>query len=306
MQPGEWTYAEGEKAFYVQVIGKLAGAKIEAPYRRNGVAVRSPKIALTNVVIKDLIVCHVLNDGFNLHGTTRDFLLQNIAAYECGDDGISPHETCEVTIDGYWGVGNSTGMANGNLSVTKCRNVRLEGNLAHQFMTGHAPVTEMTNAIIIAHAGTEPINVTNAQDTRWRLDNVQISSPPTQKVLNVVNSVIEARRITVVGPAWENAGTIKITDSVLVGSKVTNLTGGTWAGDKNMYAITFGPEAKNTNCAGKEFGKEILQVPGQPFPGAGANAAEFKIPPRPVPHPAAGKFTTLKPLTEKSDVRYRD
>lgn len=107
LQPGEWTYEPTEKTFYLKVNGKLADAKIEAPYRRNGVAIRSPKVALTHVVIKDLIVCHVLNDGWNLHGTTQNLLLKNIAAYECGDDGISPHETCEVEIDGYWAVGNS-------------------------------------------------------------------------------------------------------------------------------------------------------------------------------------------------------
>lgn len=296
LQPGEWTYVESEKLFYLKVNGKLADAKIEAPYRRNGVAIRAPKVAMTHVIVKDLIVCPVLNDGWNLHGTTQNLLLQNIAAYECGDDGISPHETCEVTIDGYWGVGNSTGMANGNLSITKASNVRLEGNTAHQFMTGHAPVTELSNAIIIAHAGTQPVNVTNAQDTRWKLDNVQIVSPPGQKVLNVVNSQIEARRITVVGPGWENAGTVSISASVIGGGSVTNAPGGAWTGSKNVYAIAFGPEAKNTNCVIKEFGQEVLQTPGQPFPGAGANPAEFQIPPRPVPHPAAGKFTSLRAL----------
>ncbi|MEZ5384955.1 MAG: hypothetical protein R3F13_05515 [Prosthecobacter sp.] len=259
LQAGEWSYVESEKTFYLKVNGKLADAKIEAPYRRNGVGIRSPKVALTHVVIKDLIVCHVLNDGWNLHGTTQDLLLKNIAAYECGDDGISPHETCEVEIDGFWSVGNSTGMGNGNLSVTKARNVHLEGNLAHQLMTGHAPLTELSNSIIIAPAGTEPINVTNAQDTRLIMDNVQITAPATQKVLNVVNGQITAKRVTSDGPIWENAGTIEFIDS-LIGRPVTNLPGGTSKGETH---------------------------------GTGAAPAEFKIPPRPVPHPAAGKFSTL-------------
>src|SRR5262249_19798303 len=135
LKPGEWTYVEAERSFYVRVEGKLADARVEAPYRRNGVAIRGARVAATHVLIKNLIVCRALNAGVYLHGTTRDFRLENIAAYECGDDGISPHETCEVTIDGYWGVGNSTGMGNGYLSVTRARNVRLEGNLAHQFMS---------------------------------------------------------------------------------------------------------------------------------------------------------------------------
>jgi len=265
LQPGEWTYVESEKTLYLRVTGKLADAKVEAPYRRNGVAFRCPKVASTHVVIKDLIVCHVLNDGWNLHGTTKDILLQNIAAYECGDDGISPHDTCEVTIDGYWAIGNSTGMANGNLSVTKARNVRLEGNLAHQFMVGHAPITELTNAIIIATPGTQPVNITNSQDTRTKFDNVQISSPKGQKVLNVPGSAFVGKRITSEGPTWENAGSIEVIDSRIT-DPVKNLTGGIWKGDKD---------------------------------GMGAKASEFKIPPRPVPHPGAGKFTTLPPLDKK-------
>jgi hypothetical protein len=131
------------------------------------------------------------------------------------------------------------------------------------------------------------------------MDNVQIVSPPNQKVLNVVNSQIDARRLTVVGPGWENAGTIRVSESVIGDSAVANLPGGTWTGDRNIYAIAFGPEAKNTNCVTKTFGPEILQTPGQPFPNAGANPAEIKIPPRPVPHPAAGKFTSLSSLAVK-------
>ncbi len=300
LQPGEWTYVEAEKSFYLKVSGTLAEAKIEAPYRRNGLTVRAPKVAMTHVVIKDLIVCHVLNDGYNLHGMTQEVLLQNIAAYECGDDGISPHETCEVTLDGFWSVGNSTGMGNGNLSVTKASNVHLEGNLAHQFMTGHAPVTELRNAVIIATPGTQPVNVTNAQATRLKMDNVRIFSPANQSMLNVVNSQVEGRRLTVVGPGWENAGSIHITESVIAGSRVTTLPGGAWASEKNNYAIAFGPEAKNMNCENKVFGPEVLKAPGQPFPGAGADASEFKIPPRPVPHPAAGKFTCLIPAKQPS------
>ena len=119
-------------------------------------------------------------------------------------------------------------------------------------------------------------------------------------MLNVVNSQVEARRITVVGADWETAGTMRVTESVIGGNRVTNLTGGTWTGENNVLAIAFGPEAQNKNCVTKQFGQEVLQTTGQPFPNAGANPSEFKIPPRPVPHPAAGKFTTLHTLTVKS------
>jgi hypothetical protein len=295
LQPGEWTYVEADKSFYLKVAGSLAEAKVEAPYRRNGVAVRAPKAALTYVVIKNLIVCRVLNDGFNLHGTTQDLLLQNIAAYECGDDGISPHETCEVTIDGYWAVGNSTGMGNGYLSVTKASNIRLEGNLAHQFMTGHQPVTELKNSIIFANKGTQPINITNSQESRLLLDNVQISSPSGQKVLVVEHSYLDARRVTVLGPSWENAGKVRLTESVLVGGGVKCLEGSTWEGSKNVYDSALQPPPGELNPIQRPLDTDMSKLPRPPFAEAGANPAEFKIPPRPIPHPGAGKinFTAI-------------
>lgn len=265
LKAGEWTYVAGEKAFYIKVAGKLADAKVEAPYRRNGVTIRSPKVACTHLVVKDLIACHVLNDGWNLHGTTKDILLKNIAAYGCGDDGISPHDTCEVEIDGLWSVGNSTGMGNGNLSVTKARNVHLEGNFAHQFMVGHAPVTELSNSVIVTTPGTEPVNITNSQDTRTTFDNVKITAPNGQKVLNVTGSKFVVKRTTSDGPAWENAGTVEVIDSRITGP-VTNLPGGMWKGDKD---------------------------------GAGADTTLFSIPQRPEPHPGAGKFPFLPPRDKK-------
>ncbi|HEV7406795.1 MAG TPA: hypothetical protein VGO11_27850 [Chthoniobacteraceae bacterium] len=160
-------------------------------------------------------------------------------------------------------------------------------------MTAHESTTTLRNAIIIAPAGTQPINITNSQHALLTLENVQISSAPGQKILNVVNSRIEARHITVMVPEWENAGAIHVTASVIGGTKVTNLAGGAWSGEQNVYAIAFDADARNTDCANEPFGHEILKTPRQPFPGAGATAAEFKIPPRPVPHPAAGKFTAL-------------
>ena len=290
LQPGEWTYSAAEQTFYIKVSGSLADAKVEAPYRRNGLAVRAPKVAATHFVVKNLIVCRVLNDGYNLHGATKDVLLQNIAALECGDDGISPHETCEVEIDGFWSVGNSTGMANGNLSTTKARNVRLEGNLGHQLMTGHSPVTELTNAIIIGTPGTQPINISNSQDTRLKMDNVLIASPAGQKNVIIPHTTIDATRLTVWGPTWEIAGKVNVSTSVIGGGSFVFLEGGSWTGGKNVFDSASGPPAGDVGSTLKSLTADVLKSSGPPVPGAGANPAEFQIPPKPVPHPKAGKF----------------
>jgi len=161
-------------------------------------------------------------------------------------------------------------------------------------MTGHAPVTELTNAIIIATPGTQPINVANSQDTRTKFDNVQISSPKGQKVLNVAGSTFEARRLTSVGPSWENAGKVILKESVLEGSSATCLEGGTWEGIKNVYDMAMTPPRGETDSAKQAVTAKTLTTPGQPVPDVWANSAEFKIPPRPVPRSGAGKFTTLE------------
>lgn len=288
LQPGEWTYVEVEKSFYLKVAGTLADAHVEAPYRRNGVAIRAPQVALSHVVIRNLIVCRVLNDGFNLHGTTRDLLLQNIASVECGDDGISPHETCEVTIDGYWGVGNATGMGNGHLSITDARNLRLEGNRAHQLMIGHAAVTAIRNSVIAADAGTQPINITNSQGSRLTLDNVQISSPAGCAVLVGPDATVEGRRLTSVGPDWRNAGAVHLSECVLLGGHVTSLDGGTWEGSGNVYDVGMMPPAGEVDPLVRTLSADLLQLTRAPFPEAGADPSHFAIPPRPFPHPAAG------------------
>lgn len=297
LQVGEWTFVEGERTFYLKIAGKPESAHVEAPYRRNGLTVRAPKVAATHVVVKNLIVCHVLNDGFNLHGSSRDFLLQNIAALECGDDGISPHETNEVEVDGFWSVGNSTGMGNGFLSKTKARNVRLEGNLGHQLMTGHAPTTEITHAIIVATPGTEPVNVTNSQDTKLMMDNVVIVSPAGQKVLLIAKSTTEGRRLTVFGPTWEVAGSAKVAESV-IGGAVTLLDGGSWQGSKNVFGSASEPPNGDNGSTVQSVSDSVIRATKSPYPGAGANRAEMQIPPKPKPHPKAGRFMSLEEIIE--------
>ena len=295
LRPGEWTYAESEKTFYLKVSGKLADAKVEAPYRSNGLATRGAKIAVTNVVVKNLIVCHVLNDGFNIHGACKDVLLQNIAAYECGDDGLSPHETCEVTIDGFWSIGNSTGMCNINASVVHARNIWIEGNLSHQLMTAHAALTEVRDSVIVAQTGTQPVNITNSQKSRLTMDNVQISSPDRQKILLVTDAAMAARRLTVVGSGWEIRGNANVSESVLAGAPIALVEGGTWDGSRNIYTTATTPPKGEKDPMQRIIAAAAFKASPPPFPGVGANTAEFKIPPRPVPHPGAGKFTALGP-----------
>ena len=55
LKPGEWTFEASERAFYLRIAGDPAEARVEAPYRRNGVTVRAPKVAATHVIVRNLM-----------------------------------------------------------------------------------------------------------------------------------------------------------------------------------------------------------------------------------------------------------
>ncbi|SDU29456.1 hypothetical protein SAMN05444156_3124 [Verrucomicrobium sp. GAS474] len=129
LQPGQWTYVDAEAAFYVAIdpAKSLADYAIESPTRLNGVGISG---TCEHWVVKNVRVSRVINDGFNLHGHTRDFVFENIEATECGDDGISEHEDSELTIHGLVSRRNSTGICHGDQTSSWSDHVVLEDNYA--------------------------------------------------------------------------------------------------------------------------------------------------------------------------------
>lgn len=127
LQPGQWTYHPADGALYFRTAPDtpLTTYKIEAPVRQDGLAMRGD---CHHWVIYDLNVLRFWNDGFNFHGSTRDIRLKNISAVECGDDGMSAHEQCEVTVDGFTARRNSTGICHIEQSSSKNRAVDLQEN----------------------------------------------------------------------------------------------------------------------------------------------------------------------------------
>ncbi|HTU26256.1 MAG TPA: hypothetical protein VMF30_12700, partial [Pirellulales bacterium] len=68
---GEWTYEADGHAFYVKIdpAKKLADARIEAPIRSEGVQISGD---CSHLVIRNVTSTHCYNDGYGLHGKTRD------------------------------------------------------------------------------------------------------------------------------------------------------------------------------------------------------------------------------------------
>ena len=151
LQPGEWTYVAPEDAFYLRIPPEqsLDAAHIRYPARTNGVAFGGKG---AHLVVRNLVATHVYNDGYNVHGTQRDLVLENIGAIECGDDGFSAHEDGECRIDGFVSIANSTGLCDTVSSVTHYRNVYISGCLGYDvFFIGNSPHS-IENGVVESNA----------------------------------------------------------------------------------------------------------------------------------------------------------
>jgi len=153
LQPGQWTYVADETAFYIAIPAgtKLSDYHIAAPTRMNGVTVGG---TCAHWIIRNVNTTHVINDGFNIHGHTKDFIYENITSTECGDDGFSqhagPNEESECVIRNFVSRLNSTGIA--NLGSGTYDNVVLEDNYGENLLLMGAGVHDFHNCVISARA----------------------------------------------------------------------------------------------------------------------------------------------------------
>lgn len=176
LAPGEWTFVNDEAAFYLAVEPNqsLAEHQIEIPVLQNGLATRG---ACNHWRIRNLHVRRFQNDGFNFHGSTRDFKLENISAEECGDDGMSAHGDCHVEVDGFVSRRNSTGICHIDDSSSINRNIVLEENTAINLYLLGTGVHEFRNTKISAnHTG-----VRVGETVELKLIHSQIAWPASEK-----------------------------------------------------------------------------------------------------------------------------
>ncbi len=173
---GEWTYVEAEKAFYLSINPEknLAEVAILYPYLLNGVATRGE---CRHWVIRNLAVRHFLNDGFNLHGTTADFRLEQISALECGDDGLSAHGRCEFEVHGFTASGNTTGICHVGSSRGSHSLLHLDGNVTYNLcLLGDGAYT-IRDSVVGARDGTVRFGSKGKGGLRVHLERVEIQWP---------------------------------------------------------------------------------------------------------------------------------
>jgi hypothetical protein len=217
LAPGEWTYisdapivrkSEGGRpwdartlkgAFYIKIdpAKTLADCRIEAPIRANGVSLSG---RCAHLVIRNLTATHVHNDGFNIHGWSRDIVFENIKAVDCGDDGVSAHDDCQIRVNGLVSTGNSTGICDVGDSVSHYNRVFIKDCHGHDLYFLDTNEHSIRNSVVQSSAW-RPLVVTGGPDSNkvctLRLDNVLIHRVGKTEPARVEKgAVLRARRVT--------------------------------------------------------------------------------------------------------------
>ena len=241
LQPGEWTFVKDparEKPPSKQIYGtffvrlapdtKLADAGIFVPVRSAGVQFSGDN---AHLVIKNITATHPYNDGFNIHGDCRDCVFENIHAIECGDDGISAHESAQYRVDGLVSIGNSTGITDTGTAQTSYRNIYLARNIGFDLYFLDEGRYSITNAMVLSSAQ-NPLTITGRAtgDCRMKMDNVfirRLTGPRTGQV--ALHATLEARNCTFENLDIQVTGTATWTNCLIDGKSAPNGTVATGA-----------------------------------------------------------------------------
>ncbi len=316
LKPGEWTFVKDAKrkmpkrlqiagAFYVKLLPgqELADANIFVPSRAAGVQFDARgENKNSHLVIRNLTSTHVYNDGFNIHGNCEDVLFENIRAIECGDDGISAHESAQYRVNGFVSIGNSTGICDTGASETSYNRVFIRDCLGFDLYFLNTGRHSITNAVVLSSAvhalrvvGDEQVD----QPCRLKMDNVYIRRITNESNVRLYdNSALDARRVTFLGlNILGIGGEARLHDSIIAGvpaltkipvtyDYITTLTktrgplrpeitlwrGMRWTADRNLYDIA-SLRSDNARYSTKIFSKFQLQT-GQDVHSQWANLTE--------------------------------
>jgi hypothetical protein len=216
LQNGEWTFVKDpsrekppSKAIYGTFFIKLAQSQklvnVSAPMRSAGVQFGGDN---AHLVIKNLTATHPYNDGFNIHGDCRDVVFENIRAIECGDDGISAHESAQYRVDGFVSIGNSTGICDTGTAQTSYHRVFIAACHAFDLYFLDDGRYRLTNALVLSQAQ-NPFSVTGREDKHCELemDNVlfrRLAEPKTGLIAKT--AVVRAKRLTMENITFDARG----------------------------------------------------------------------------------------------------
>ena len=219
LSPGEWTFEKDAAralpnnpqvfgTFFIRLKSgeSLADAQIEVPVRSGGVQMGGNN---AHLVIRNITATHPYNDGFNIHGDCRDVVFENIRAIECGDDGISAHESAQYQVRGFVSIGNSTGICDTGTSETSYDGVLIRDCIGHDLFFPATGRYMVKNALIISSAQ-QALTVSKSgpqQSCFVQLENVwMIRQGELKEAIIGPDTTLEAKNCTFENMRFRNSG----------------------------------------------------------------------------------------------------
>ncbi len=134
LRPGQAGFSEGGALYFRWPEGKVPGkSRIILPPKEGVSAV---SIACSHVIVRNITAKYASNDGFNIHGRWVGIVLEDIKALCNGDEGISAHDTVEMTVrraEVAWNGSASGGIADVNQCVTSYEECVVHDNAGAAF-----------------------------------------------------------------------------------------------------------------------------------------------------------------------------
>jgi hypothetical protein len=229
---GEWTYVEAEKAFYVRPNAGMDLSSIRAPIRSSGVELNGD---CEHLIIINVRVMHVWNDGFNIHQRSRDILFRDIYAIECGDDGISEHEDCQIKVDGMYSSGNATGFCHVGQSQSDTQNIMIENCLAYGVYLLDDSHHTLRDCVI---RGKSTFAIRLVRNTTLKMDNVLLED--TGPVQIESGASLQANNISSWRSTWDiSKASVTLNQSAIAGpgAKLKIDQPILWQSDHNVFDL---------------------------------------------------------------------
>lgn len=272
LQAGEWTFvkdASREKppskaiygTFYLKLAAgqSLAEAKVFAPMRSAGVQFGGDN---AHLVIKNLTATHPYNDGFNIHGDCRDVVFENIRAIECGDDGISAHESAQYRVDGFVSIGNSTGICDTGTAQTSYTNLFLARNVAFDLYFLDEGRYSIKNAVVLSSAQ-NAFTTTGREkgDCRLEMENVllrRLVEPKTGVIAQ--NSTVTGKRCTIENLDFKVTGTASWENCLINGKPAPEGSNATGADVNGLLKLMPDADATPASFVDVAYGPHFRQT----------------------------------------------
>ncbi len=149
LQPGQWC-SEDNAVYYRPPTGKTPDQlAIECSVREHGMMFGG---TTAQVIVRNVNITHVFDDGYNLHGRVSGIELHNCNAYDCGDQGFSAHDDCSSLIDGAEYRNCKDGVYNVTRSRTTARNLIICRARAMGYAGAAETTDTLENVILIDNA----------------------------------------------------------------------------------------------------------------------------------------------------------